>query len=74
VCYLTYSAYGRHGIFAKNDALAINCAVVTFLKARTTSPNRELSATMVWPCNQDVPKKLGEVSPVGYNTRKLTRS
>ena len=48
---------------------ATKCAAVKlFVKpeCRATSPNREIPATLVRPCVQNVPGKIGEASLAGY--------
>jgi len=33
-----------------------------------------MSAVMVWPCDQNVPRKIGEASPAGYTNRKAAQT
>ena len=42
-------------------------------ECRTTSPNREIPATLFRPSVQNAPGKIGEASPAGYTHRKTTK-
>ena len=39
----------------------------------TSHPNREIPATLVWPCDQRVPGKIAEACPAGYTHGKASQ-
>jgi len=68
---MTESASGKDGILADLTAWHFTSAQSTLCRA--TSPNREISAAMAWPCDHNVPRKISEASPAGYIHRKAAQ-
>ena len=47
-----------------------NCEICKpWMSCQATSLNREISATLVWSCDQNVPGKIDKISPAGYMER-----
>jgi len=59
--------------FRRVHGLTLRYKVRKTLNVKPLPPNREISATIVWPCEQNTPDKTGEASPAGYTHGKATR-